>query len=208
MMEPGVGRAVQHIRQVLLYFIFLEGSLALSETWSYSVAEEMETGSSIANIIKDMGVGDLAARGARVIFDDYQPYLRLEPETGNLLLNKKLDREALCGTSEPCILHFQVLVENPLQFFQAELLVEDINDHTPMFLEKLIFLNISEGASPGSSFQMASAQDLDVGMNGVQNYTISPNPYFYLTLKDSGKGKKIPRVGTGWLSGQRKGAFN
>ncbi|XP_013204919.1 protocadherin beta-18-like [Microtus ochrogaster] len=194
MMEPGVRRAVQHMRQVLLYFVFLEGSLVLSETWSYSVAEEMETGSSVANIIKDMGVGDLAAQGARVIFDDYQPYLRLEPETGNLLLNEKLDREALCGTTEPCILHFQVLLENPLQFFQAELLVEDINDHTPTFLEKLIFLNISEGASPGSSFQMASAQDLDVGMNGVQNYTISPNPYFYLKLKDNGKGRKYPEL--------------
>ncbi|XP_038187398.1 protocadherin beta-18-like [Arvicola amphibius] len=193
-MEPGVRRAVQHIRQVLLYFVFLEGSLVLSETWSYSVAEEMETGSPIANLIKDMGVGDLAARGARVIFDDYQPYLRLEPETGNLLLNEKLDREVLCGTSEPCILHFQVLLENPLQFFQAELLVEDINDHTPTFLEKHIFLNISEGASPGSSFQMASAQDLDVGMNGVQNYTINANPYFYLKLKDNGKGRKYPEL--------------
>ncbi|XP_036060664.1 protocadherin beta-18-like [Onychomys torridus] len=193
MMEPGV-RAAQHLRQVLLFFIFLEGSSVLSETWSYSVAEEMETGSSIANIIKDMGVGDLAARGARVIFDDYQPYLWLELETGNLLLNEKLDREALCGTSEPCILHFQVLLENPLQFFQAELLVEDINDHSPTFLEKVIFLNISEGATPGTSFQMDSAQDLDVGINGVQNYTISPNPYFYLKLKDSGKGRKYPEL--------------
>ncbi|XP_040597852.1 protocadherin beta-18-like [Mesocricetus auratus] len=193
MMEPGVMSA-QHVRQVLLFFAFLGGSSVLSETWSYSVAEETETGSSIANIIKDMGVGDLAARGARIIFDDYQPYLRLEPETGNLLLNKKLDREELCGTSEPCILHFQVLLENPLQFFQAELLVEDINDHPPTFLEKLLFLNISEGAAPGTSFQMDNAQDLDVGINGIKNYTISPNPYFYLKLKDGGKGRKYPEL--------------
>ncbi|XP_028633738.1 protocadherin beta-18-like [Grammomys surdaster] len=193
MMEPGVGPA-RHIRQVLVFFIFLEVSSVLSETWSYSVAEEMETGSSIANIIKDMDVGDLAARGARVIFDDYQPYLRLELETGNLLLNEKLDREALCSTSEPCILHFQVLLENPLQFFQAELLIEDINDHTPMFLEKRIFLNISEGAIPGTSFQVENAQDLDIEMNGIQNYSISPNPYFYLKLKDSGKGRRYPEL--------------
>nr|BAE22310.1 unnamed protein product [Mus musculus] len=192
-MEPGVG-AAQHIRQVLLFFVFLEGSSVLATTWRYSVPEEMETGSSIANIIKDMDVGDLAARGARVIFDDYQPYLRLELETGNLLLNEKLDREALCSSSEPCILHFQVLLENPLQFFQAELLIEDINDHTPTFLEKLIFLNISESATPGTSFQMDDAQDLDIGMNGIQNYSISPNPYFYLKLKDSGKGRRYPEL--------------
>ncbi|XP_031221329.1 protocadherin beta-18-like [Mastomys coucha] len=193
MMEPGVGSA-QHIRQVLLFFVFLEGSSVLAETWSYSVAEEMETGSSIANVIKDMDVGDLAARGARVIFDDYQPYLRLDLETGNLLLNEKLDREALCSTSEPCILHFQVLLENPLQFFQAELLIEDINDHAPTFLEKFIFLNISESATPGTSFQMDTAQDLDIGMNSIQNYSISPNPYFYLKLKDSGKGRRYPEL--------------
>ncbi|XP_052011514.1 protocadherin beta-18-like [Apodemus sylvaticus] len=192
-MEPGIG-AAQHIRQVLVFFVFLEGSSVLSTTWNYSVPEEMETGSSIANIIKDMDVGDLAARGARVIFDDYHPYLRLELETGNLFLNEKLDREALCSTGEACILHFQVLLENPLQFFQAELLIEDINDHTPTFLEKLIFLNISEGATPGTSFQVENAQDLDIGINGIQNYSISPNPYFYLKLKDSGKGRIYPEL--------------
>lgn len=63
-MESVVG-AAQHVRQVLVFFVFLEGSLVLSETWSYSVAEETETGSSIGNIIKDMDVGDLAARGGQ-----------------------------------------------------------------------------------------------------------------------------------------------
>ncbi|EGV94401.1 Protocadherin beta-17 [Cricetulus griseus] len=41
---------------------------------------------------------------------------------------------------------------------------------------------------------MDNAQDLDVGINGVQNYTISPNPYFYLKLKDGGKGRKYPEL--------------
>ncbi|XP_008833714.1 protocadherin beta-18-like isoform X3 [Nannospalax galili] len=194
-MEPGERIALQ-MRQVLLFFVFLGGSLVLSETWSYSVAEETDIGSFIANVIKDMGSGveDLAARGARVIFDDYQPYLRLDLQTGNLLLNEQLDREALCDTSDPCILHFQVLFENPLQFFQAELLVRDINDHTPTFLEKDISLKISEGTTPGTSFQMDSAQDSDVGMNGVQNYTISPSPYFHLKLKEGDKGRKYPEL--------------
>uniref|UniRef100_A0A8C8W4S0 Protocadherin beta 22 n=1 Tax=Peromyscus maniculatus bairdii TaxID=230844 RepID=A0A8C8W4S0_PERMB len=193
-MESGV-RAAQHLRQVLLFFVFLEGSSVLSETWSYSVAEEMETGSSIANIIKDMGVGDLAARGARVIFDNYQPYLWLELETGNLLLNEKLDREALCGTSEPCILHFQVLLENPLQFFQAELLVEDINDHSPTFPEKVIFLNISEGTSSiGAVFLLKRAQDLDVGNNSIQNYNLSTNSHFHVSIRNRGDGRKYPEL--------------
>ncbi|XP_014649372.1 PREDICTED: protocadherin beta-18-like [Ceratotherium simum simum] len=194
-MEPGeVSR--QQIRQVLLFFVCLGGSLVCSETWRYSVAEETEIGSFIANMLKDTGLGveDLAARGARVIFDDYKPYLWLDQQTGNLLLNEQLDREALCDLTEPCVLNFQVLFENPLQFFQAELWVKDINDHTPTFLDKHILLKISEGTAPGTSFQMDSAQDLDVGKNGVQNYTLSPNPHFHLKLQDSDGGRKYPEL--------------
>ncbi|XP_047585513.1 protocadherin beta-18-like [Lutra lutra] len=194
-MEPGE-RHPQQIRQVLLFFVFLGGSLVCSEPWHYSVAEEMEIGSVIANVVKEIGlaVEDLVARGARVIFDDYKPYLQLDPQTGNLLLNKQLDREALCHFTEPCILHFQVLFENPLQFFRAELWVKDINDHAPAFLDKQIILKISEATAPGTSFQMDSAQDLDVGKNGVQNYTLSPNPYFHLKLQDSDDGRKFPEL--------------
>ncbi|XP_014446267.1 putative protocadherin beta-18 [Tupaia chinensis] len=194
-MELGDGDA-QQIRQVLLFFVFLGGSLVCSETWSYSVAEETEIGSFIANVVKDMASGakDLAARGARVIFDDYKPYLRLDLQTGDLLVNEQLDREALCDLTEPCILHFQVLFENPLQFFRANLLVKDINDHTPTFLDKHILLKISEVTAPGTSFQLDSAQDLDVGKNGVQNYTINPNPHFHLKLQDEDKGRKYPEL--------------
>nr|XP_031297774.1 protocadherin beta-18-like [Camelus dromedarius] len=194
-MEPGEV-SPQQIRQVLLFFVFLGGSLVCSETWHYSVAEETEIGSFIGNVVKDIGLGveDLAARGATVIFDDYKPYLLLDQQTGNLLLNEQLDREALCDFTEPCILHFQVLFENPLQFFRAELWVKDINDHTPTFLDKHILLKISESTAPGTSFQMDSAQDLDIGKNGVQNYTLSPNPHFHLKLQDSDEGRKYPEL--------------
>ncbi|KAM5298223.1 protocadherin beta-18-like [Ctenodactylus gundi] len=194
-MEPGEGSAPQ-TRQVLLFFVFLSGSLGRSEMWSYSVSEETEIGSFVANIIKDMGSGveDLAARGARVLFDENKPYLWLDLQTGNLLVKEQLDREALCGFTEPCTLHFQVLLENPLQFFQAELSIKDINDNTPMFPDKHIVLKISEGTIPGTSFQMDSAQDLDVGVNGIQNYTISPNLHFHLKLQDSAEGRKYPEL--------------
>uniref|UniRef100_A0A8D1PDG2 Cadherin domain-containing protein n=1 Tax=Sus scrofa TaxID=9823 RepID=A0A8D1PDG2_PIG len=194
-MEPGEG-SPQQTRQVLLFFVFLGGSLVCSETWRYSVAEETEIGSFVGNVVKDIGldVEDLAAQGARVIFDDYKSYLQLDQQTGNLLLNEKLDREALCDLTEPCILHFQVLLENPLQFFRAELLVKDINDHTPTFLDKDILLKISESTATGTSFQMDSAQDLDVGKNGVQNYTLSPSPYFHLKLQDNEEGRKYPEL--------------
>ncbi|XP_006891275.1 PREDICTED: protocadherin beta-18-like [Elephantulus edwardii] len=183
-------------RQVLLFFVFLGGSLVDAETRRYSVAEEMEIGSFMGNVVEDMGwnVDDLAARGPRVIFDDYMPHLRLDPQTGNLFINERLDREALCDLAEPCVLHFQVLFENPLEFFRAELWVKDINDHTPTFIDKHILLKIPENTIPGTSFQIDNAQDSDVGKNGIQNYTIGSNPYFRLRLQNSGEGRKLPEL--------------
>nr|XP_012788786.1 unnamed protein product [Sorex araneus] len=194
-MEPGELRSPQ-IRQVLIFFVFLGGTLVCSEIQRYSVEEETEVGFIIGNVLKDIGltVEDLAARGTRVIFDNYKTYLRLDMQTGNLLLNEQLDREALCDLTEPCILAFQVLFKNPLQFFRAELWVKDINDHTPTFLEKHILLKISESTSPGTAFQMDSAQDLDAGKNGVQNYTLSSNSHFHLKLQDSDEGQKYPEL--------------
>ncbi|XP_004643959.1 protocadherin beta-2 [Octodon degus] len=177
-------------RQVLIFFVFLCIPLAGSESRRYSVAEESESGSFVHNLLKDLGleVEGLAVRKPRVISKGGKMSLQLDGRTGDLLLNEKLDRERLCGPTEPCVLPFQVLLENPLQFFQAELQIRDINDHSPVFLDKEIILKISESITPGTTFPIERAQDLDVGSNSLQNYKISPNVYFHLKLQDSLEG--------------------
>ncbi|XP_058533391.1 protocadherin beta-2 [Ochotona princeps] len=181
-------------RQVLTFFVLLGIAQAASEPGRYSVAEETESGSVVANVLKDLGleVGELAARGARVISKGKKIGLRLDRQTGDLLLSEKLDREALCGPTEPCVLPLQVLLENPLQFFQAELRIRDVNDHSPVFLDKEIILKIPEGLSPGTTFLIEGAQDSDVGSNSLQNYTISPNFHFHLKLQASPDGMMLP----------------
>uniref|UniRef100_A0A8C5VQV3 Protocadherin beta 14 n=1 Tax=Microcebus murinus TaxID=30608 RepID=A0A8C5VQV3_MICMU len=183
-------------RQVLIFFVLLGLSQAGTESARYSVAEETEVGSFVANLARDLGlrVEELSSRGARVVSDDNEKHLRLDLLTGDLLLNEKLDREELCGSTEPCVLHFQVVLENPLQFFWAELHVKDINDHSPAFLDKEILIKISESTTTGTTFLMESAQDLDVGSNSLQNYTISPNSHFYIKIRDSGDGKIYPEL--------------
>ncbi|KAM5169155.1 protocadherin beta-2-like [Callospermophilus lateralis] len=177
-------------RQVLIFFVLLGMALAGSESRRYSVAEEMESGFFVANLLKDLGleVDELIVRGPRVVSKGKKLSLQFDRQTGDLFLNEKLDREELCGSTEPCVLPFQVLLENPLQFFQAELQIRDINDHFPVFLDKEIFLKISESTTPGTTFLIERAQDLDVGSNSLQNYTISPNFYFHLTIQDSADG--------------------
>ncbi|XP_012875782.1 PREDICTED: protocadherin beta-2-like [Dipodomys ordii] len=177
-------------RQVLIFFVLLGIAQAGSEPTHYSVAEETESGSFVANLLKDLGleVEELASRGVQLVSKGKKLHLHLDRQTGDLLLNEKLDREELCGRTEPCVLPFQVLLENPLQFFLGELWIKDINDHSPVFLDNEIILKIPENTAPGTTFLIERAQDLDVGSNSLQNYTLSPNFYFHLKLQDSPDG--------------------
>uniref|UniRef100_A0A8C0UCD3 Protocadherin beta-4-like n=2 Tax=Cyanistes caeruleus TaxID=156563 RepID=A0A8C0UCD3_CYACU len=77
------------------------------------------------------------------------------------------------------MLPFELLLSNPLQFFRVEVALEDINDHSPVFPEERVTLDIPETSNPGSRFPLEVAQDLDIGSNTVQAYSISPeNEYF------------------------------
>ncbi|XP_052597928.1 protocadherin beta-2 [Peromyscus californicus insignis] len=183
-------------RQVLLFFVLLGIAQAGSTLRRYSVEEEAENGFFVANLLKDLGleVDELAARGPRVISKGKKLNLEFNRQTGDLLLREKLDREELCGPAEPCVVPFQVLLGNPLQIFQAELQIRDINDHSPVFLDKEIILKISEMTASGTTFLIERAQDLDVGSNSLQTYTISPNFYFHLKLQDSPDGTVLPQL--------------
>ncbi|XP_052011513.1 protocadherin beta-3-like [Apodemus sylvaticus] len=183
-------------RQVLLLFVFLGGSLAGSESRRYSVAEEKERGFIIANIAKDLGlsVEELAERRAQAISKGNVQYFQLSHQTGDLLLVEKLDREELCGSTEPCVLHFQVLLHNPLQFITNELEVVDVNDHAPEFFENAMQLKVLENSPPGTVISLGNAVDLDVGRNGLQNYTIAPKSHFHVHTRRRRDGRKYPEL--------------
>ncbi|XP_025873592.2 protocadherin beta-15-like [Vulpes vulpes] len=194
-MEAG-GECFPKQRQVLILFLLLGEALAGWESRRYSVMEETESGSFVANLAKDLGlgVGELAARGARVVSEDNEPGLQLDLQTGELVLSEKLDREEMCGSTDPCVMHFQVLLKNPLGVFRGELLVRDINDHSPEFPEREMTLKILETSPPGTVFALKKAQDLDVGNNNIQNYSISPNAHFRVSTRTRGDGRKYPEL--------------
>ncbi|XP_031468077.1 protocadherin beta-15-like, partial [Phasianus colchicus] len=63
----------------------------------------------------------------------------------------------------------------------------DVNDNSPVFPKKDMILKIPETASPGSRFPLERARDKDVGIYGLQNYSLSPNSHFSLAV-ETGKG--------------------
>ncbi|KAG3266128.1 protocadherin beta-4 [Ictidomys tridecemlineatus] len=185
---------VQPSRQVIAFIFMMFLSQIRPESLRYSVEEETESGSFVAHLTKDLGLGtgELADRSVRVMSDDYKQRLLLDPQTGDLLLKEKIDREELCGPIERCVLHFQVFLEMPVQFFQGELWIQDINDHSPAFTDREMLLKIPENSQPGTLFPLKVAQDLDVGSNGLQKYTISPNSHFHILTRNYSEGKKYP----------------
>nr|XP_002816042.3 protocadherin beta-8 [Pongo abelii] len=191
------GKLICRQRQVVFSILLLGLSLAgAAEPRRYSMVEETEGSSFVTNLAKDLGLEqrEFSRRGVRVVSRGNKLHLRLNQETGDLLLNEKLDREDLCGHTEPCVLRFQVLLESPFEFFQAELQVIDINDHSPVFLDKQMLVKVSESSPPGTAFPLKNAEDLDVGQNNIENYIISPNSYFRVLTRKRSDGRKYPEL--------------
>ncbi len=171
-------------RQVLLFIWFLSLSSALGQV-SYSIPEEMAKGSLVGNIAQDLGldVNRLKSGKARIYTGDSAEYIELNKERGVLLIEERIDREALCGQTTPCALHLQIILENPMEFYSVNVEVLDINDNAPFFEKSEIIFRISESASIGTKFTIEPARDLDVGINGLQTYTLKPTDNFALKFK-------------------------
>lgn len=183
-------------RQVLAFFVLLHVSGAGAELGPYSIEEETERGSFVANLGKDLGVdlAEISNRRARIISQENKEHLQLNLQSGDLLINEKLDREELCGSIEPCVLHFQVLMENPLEVFQAELRVMDINDYSPVFSEREMILRILENSALGDTFPLNNALDSDVAINNIQTYRLSSNSHFLVVTRNRSDGRKYPEL--------------
>ncbi|XP_040822175.1 protocadherin beta-17-like isoform X2 [Ochotona curzoniae] len=194
-METPLSNALQKRQVTAIIFSLLLWEVG-SAAHKYSILEERESGSLIANLAKDLGLGagELIARGARILSKGNKQYLELEERSGNLLVKERMDREELCGDTNPCLLHFQVLLKNPVQFIQGELQLQDVNDHAPEFTEKEILLKIPESSRPGALFPLKAAQDVDVGSNAVQTYTIDASSHFHLLTRNLSDGWRYPEL--------------
>uniref|UniRef100_A0A8C1Y9T5 Cadherin domain-containing protein n=1 Tax=Cyprinus carpio TaxID=7962 RepID=A0A8C1Y9T5_CYPCA len=166
-------------RQVLLFIWFLSLSLAFGQV-SYSIPEEMAKGSLVGNIAQDLGLDlkRLKSGKARIYTGDSAEYIELNKERGFLLIKERIDRETLCGQTTPCALHFQIILENPMQLYRVTVEIQDINDNAPIFSLNEMKFEISELAQTGAKFDLETAVDTDVGLNGLQRYTLKPSDNF------------------------------
>ncbi|XP_019745147.1 protocadherin beta-16-like, partial [Hippocampus comes] len=160
---------------------------------SYSIPEEMKRGSVIGNIAKDLGLdlSQLSARKARIDPENDNTQLcGINLNTGDLLVQERIDREGLCGKKALCVLKQELVLENPIQLHRISIRVVDINDNAPQFNEDSLKIEIQESADKGERFLVREAHDGDIGENAVQSYTLQQNDQFKLHVNTKSGGRK------------------
>ncbi|XP_051276888.1 protocadherin gamma-A10-like [Dicentrarchus labrax] len=162
----------------------------------YSIPEEMKKGSLIGNVAQDLGLDlkRLRSGRARIVTGESIQYTELKTDKGILVVKERIDREQLCGDITPCSFSFEVILENPMELHQITVEITDINDHSPTFKRDKIHFEISEIANSGARFSLTSAEDPDVGVNGLREYFLTENDNFVLKQNSNADGKKYAEM--------------
>ncbi|XP_060233378.1 protocadherin gamma-B2 isoform X14 [Meriones unguiculatus] len=193
-MRRGSGSGPARWLQVLSPFLLPLFHGALPEQIRYSIPEELARNSMVGSLAKDLGLGiqDLPTRKLRVSAE--KDYFTVNPDSGDLLVSGRIDREQVCGKQPVCVLEFDIVAEQPLNIFHVAVTLQDVNDNAPLFKQSEVDLNIGESTRPGKAFPLDPALDLDAGSNSLQKYYLTDNEYFEVTEKETPDGRKYPEL--------------
>uniref|UniRef100_UPI003AACF494 protocadherin alpha-2-like n=1 Tax=Centroberyx gerrardi TaxID=166262 RepID=UPI003AACF494 len=156
---------------------------------SYSVSEEVDKGTVVGNLAKDLNIKiqELEERSLRIVSGYSKRYFEANLRTGELFVDDRIDREELCPNLLKCSLNIEALLSHPMNLYRIEVNLVDINDNAPLFLEQNHVFNISESSSTGERYPLPIAQDADTGSNSIKSYKLSPNEHFSLDVQSSGE---------------------
>uniref|UniRef100_A0A3B5K1F8 Cadherin domain-containing protein n=1 Tax=Takifugu rubripes TaxID=31033 RepID=A0A3B5K1F8_TAKRU len=143
----------------------------------YSVSEEVDEGTVIGNVAKDLGFDKSALkdRKYRIVSNNADSLFHVSQEDGVLYASRKIDREAVCAHSSTCLISLKTVLENPLEIHYLNIIVNilDINDNPPVFTQELYSAMLDENAPLGTTVMQVNATDLDDGLNGEVVYSFS-----------------------------------
>uniref|UniRef100_A0A8C7WRX0 Protocadherin b n=1 Tax=Oryzias sinensis TaxID=183150 RepID=A0A8C7WRX0_9TELE len=188
----------KHIHTLMQRMALWAASFVFAAVWPcafsvtrYSIAEEMERGSVVANLAADLGLDLNSLQDREVKLDIFtnKRYLDFNKKTGELYIVENINREYLCPAKPTsCFLKLDVVIENPLRIFNIELGITDINDNAPHFRRDKVELDVSESAAPGERFSLPNAVDPDVGINTIKTYKLSASEHFTIEIQTGSDG--------------------
>uniref|UniRef100_A0A8C1RUW8 Protocadherin 20 n=1 Tax=Cyprinus carpio TaxID=7962 RepID=A0A8C1RUW8_CYPCA len=114
-------------------------------------------------------------------------YVRLDESTGDLFTKERIDRETLCPSHQDgeCTFSNTAVVSLNFEIVPMIIVVDDINDNTPIFERNEIPLHVPEDASIGTAFPLDDqAQDKDTGDNGLIRYHLEDSDGFFGIRQD------------------------
>ncbi|XP_067423045.1 protocadherin gamma-A4-like [Emydura macquarii macquarii] len=177
---------LQHCKERALFcFILATIWATVSGQIHYSIPEEMEKGSFVGNVAKDLelNIKDFANSGVRIVSRGRTQYFALKSKSGHLITTERIDREQVCGGMETCLLNCEVILEDKMKLYTVEIEITDINDNAPSFQTEEMELKVSETTAPKTRFPLSDAQDTDLGVNSLQSYQLSNNRHFSLDVQ-------------------------
>ncbi|XP_038157753.1 protocadherin alpha-3-like isoform X16 [Cyprinodon tularosa] len=180
----------------LILMLSMQIWIGVTAQFRYSVFEEVSDGTIVGNIAKDLGLDKtmLKERGIRIVYGSTEPPFMVKQDDGVLYVRSKIDREEICDRKKVCVIDIKTVLQNPLEIHHVAVEILDVNDHSPIFPQKGITLEVSESALPGAKFQLQAARDADSGLLSVQQYRLSQNSHFRLDVKDRGEDRKTPSL--------------
>ena len=162
---------------VLVFFCELCNAADLQ----FRMFEQNRPGTFVGNIVPTAG---LQREGLKYFLmnqgNEYETYFAVDELTGNLTAISTIDREILCEFLNDCELLLEVAGQstNNDGFFTVItvlVIVEDINDHSPVFRKTTELLPISEDVLTGATFTLEGARDKDTSDEfSLQTYELIP----------------------------------